>query len=95
MQVECSICIEQFQSNDTILASECGHVFHEACIAYWLDESVHSIGDCPQCRTTIDRVRLTRLFFTETSRTVAAAVATRRDIDELRDRINQLTKIVG
>ena len=95
MKAECVICMEYFQSNDSISASQCGHVFHEACIARWLGESgaIHSVGHCPQCRSKVSKVRLTRLFFTENSRTVVAA-PNRRDIDEVRDRINQLAKTV-
>ena len=57
--------MECFQSSEAISASECGHVFHEACIARWLGES----GDhCPYCRTAIiDKERLVRLFFFTTT----------------------------
>ena len=93
MQAECIICMEHFESSAAISASECGHVFHEACIARWLDESGFlSVGHCPQCRTIVNKVCLTRLFFTDSSVTSrATAVHHQRDIDELQARIDKLT----
>ena len=88
MQAECSICMEHFESSAAISASRCGHVFHEACIARWLGESRH----CPQCRTVVNKVCLTRLFFTDSSTSRATAVNHQRDIDKLQARIAELTK---
>ena len=87
MQAECSICMEHFESSAAISASRCGHVFHEACIARWLGESRH----CPQCRTVVNKVCLTRLFFTDSSTSRATAVNHQRDIDKLQARIDKLT----
>ena len=88
MQAECSICMEHFESSAAISASRCGHVFHEACIARWLGESRH----CPQCRTVVNKVCLTRLFFTDSSVTSrATAVNHQRSIDKLQARIDKLT----
>ena len=58
--------MERFQSSEAISASECGHVFHLACISHWLAVGDPS-GECPQCRSTLDRHRLVRLYFTESS----------------------------
>ena len=42
----CCICL----SEDTrCVQTECGHVYHRACILKWLDEST----TCPICRTVI------------------------------------------
>ena len=90
MQAECVICMEHFQSSDAISASECGHVFHEACIARWLDESgILAVGHCPQCRTVVNKECLMRLFFTATDSSRTLAI-TQRDIDKLQARIDDL-----
>ena len=84
MQAECSICMEHFETSEAISASHCGHVFHEACITRWLGQGVvRSVGYCPQCRAIVNRVGLTRLFFTHSSSTDVK----QREIDELQARI--------
>ena len=89
MKVECIICMELFESSDTISACQCGHVFHQECIVRWLSrDGLHSIGKCPQCRTVIDEF-LTRLYFTDSSST---ADVKQRNIDELQARIALDTK---
>ena len=69
MRAECVICKERLRPEEAISASECGHVFHEACITNLLGESdsstVSGLGQCPQCRSTVDRNHLVRLFFSE------------------------------
>ena len=100
MRAECIICLEHFQSSDAISASHCGHVFHEACIERWLGESgaIHSLGQCPQCRSTIDQLRLTRLFFTDSSVSATATdtgVNHQRVIDELQERITFANKRIA
>ena len=101
MKAECVICMEHFQSSDAISASQYGHVFHEACIARWLDESggVFSVGHCPQCRTIVNKVLLTRLFFTESSpnratTTTTATTSSQSDIDTLQARIVRAKKSI-
>ena len=96
MKAECVICMERFQSSEAISASECGHVFHQACIVRWLNESCgfSSIGNCPQCRSSINKVRLTRLFFTDSSVTSTATV-NQRDIDKLQARITLANKCIA
>ena len=96
MKAECVICMEHFQSSDAISASQCGHVFHEACIARWLRESG---GRCPQCRSIISKVLLTRLFFTESSpnratTTTTATTSSQSDIDTLQARIVRAKKSI-
>ena len=93
MQAECVICMEHFQSSEAISASECGHVFHSACITRWLDESgILAVGHCPQCRSVVNKERLMRLFFADSSTSRATAVNHQRDIDKLQARIAELTK---
>jgi hypothetical protein len=75
--------MEHFESSeDAISASGCGHVFHSACIAQWLDES----AQCPQCRSTVDRSHLVRLFLSESCSTPGDD----NDSDELRKHLLEL-----
>lgn len=42
----CSICLENFEDNDYVLAMPCDHIFHKNCILEWLKISYK----CPLCR---------------------------------------------
>ncbi|CAJ1956817.1 unnamed protein product [Cylindrotheca closterium] len=49
---ECSICLDTYQSGDTICVSKkqaCQHVFHHECIEEWLKKRDH----CPLCRVNL------------------------------------------
>lgn len=85
----CSICIEPFSVGGTLeLFTECGHVFHTACVASWVRQDRQS--RCPLCRQLIvasdldDIVKpvpsspahsLRVIFLLSTSLHLAAAVA--------------------
>ena len=43
---ECSICLEEFQTGFEVTRMPCSHVYHEKCIAKWLQTSHF----CPLCR---------------------------------------------
>lgn len=50
----CSICMDDFQHGNQIIATPCAngkHVFHSSCLADWLNLS----ETCPLCRTEIAR----------------------------------------
>jgi hypothetical protein len=45
---ECSICLERLTSSSPLAKMiDCDHVFHRACIATWLRDSLRK---CPLCR---------------------------------------------
>jgi hypothetical protein len=46
---ECSICMEDFRSEDVIVKTACGHVFHKSCCREWLRHA----RTCPFCRAEI------------------------------------------
>lgn len=48
--------------NSSVSATECGHVFHEACLARWLSRS----RSCPTCRKPLRQDRVFRLFLNPT-----------------------------
>jgi hypothetical protein len=43
----CSICIDDYEQNDTIRQLSCSHVFHKDCIDPWLLKESYK---CPLCR---------------------------------------------
>lgn len=47
---ECSICLQEYQSKETVCWAkndDCDHLFHQDCIVTWLKDH----DDCPLCRT--------------------------------------------
>ena len=45
-QEQCSICYYDFIVNELVPQLQCEHIFHQKCIATWLE--IHAI--CPLCR---------------------------------------------
>lgn len=48
-EVECCICMDEFQPGDIIVTTDCKHVFHRKCCQEWLLNS----RTCPVCRTDL------------------------------------------
>ncbi|MCQ2819947.1 MAG: hypothetical protein MJ252_21995, partial [archaeon] len=46
----CSICLEPFQINESVITLPCFHIFHEKCILKWLETQ----NFCPICRFKIE-----------------------------------------
>ena len=46
---ECSICLDQFKQNTSILKLNCNHIFHYDCINEWIFRK----PECPECRRNI------------------------------------------
>ena len=44
---ECSICLEQFNKEESIKELACYHLFHPKCIDTWLERN----NECPNCRS--------------------------------------------
>ena len=42
----CSVCLEAYDDDAELRELPCGHAFHAACIAQWLEQS----AICPVCR---------------------------------------------
>lgn len=50
----CSICSQEYdETNDNLLITKCGHIFHYRCIKEWLNTSMNGLcnTNCPICRT--------------------------------------------
>uniref|UniRef100_A0A146MDJ9 RING-type E3 ubiquitin transferase n=1 Tax=Lygus hesperus TaxID=30085 RepID=A0A146MDJ9_LYGHE len=55
INLQCSVCWEDFKIDEQVRKLPCEHVYHENCIIPWLE--LH--GTCPICRKTLaDDVRL-------------------------------------
>jgi hypothetical protein len=46
---ECIVCMDQINTNQTILRLTCGHYYHQNCIYQWLTKK----SSCPQCRHSL------------------------------------------
>ncbi len=46
---ECIVCMDQINTNQTILRLICGHYYHQNCIHQWLTKK----SSCPQCRHSL------------------------------------------
>ncbi|KAF9939301.1 hypothetical protein BGZ67_009689 [Mortierella alpina] len=46
---ECSVCKDEFTTEDTCLKLGCNHIFHDDCIKPWLKTN----GSCPTCRFSL------------------------------------------
>ena len=45
----CTICIEDFESDESVTVVTCGHTFHASCLSEWTKYK----PDCPTCRAPI------------------------------------------
>jgi hypothetical protein len=46
---QCSVCMEEFESGETIRTLPCFHKFHAPCIDTWLKQK----AQCPICRADV------------------------------------------
>jgi len=54
----CSICLDQFEPDSEVRLTPCNHIFHDACLAHWVDTSHKVENDeisvsCPYCMNPI------------------------------------------
>ena len=48
--ITCSVCLCNLNASaSSVVTLPCGHVFHQACISPWLDQST----TCPECRNAV------------------------------------------
>lgn len=56
---ECCICLQEYDTNEMLLKTECGHCFHAECIDLWLDQA----PECPVCRRYINENHMIQLIW--------------------------------
>lgn len=49
-KVDCAVCKDVFEKEETFLELPCGHIFHEPCIHPWLRDH----NTCPVCRFELE-----------------------------------------
>nr|XP_014085212.1 E3 ubiquitin-protein ligase TRAIP [Bactrocera oleae]XP_036223702.1 E3 ubiquitin-protein ligase TRAIP [Bactrocera oleae] len=59
LNLNCVICAELFVASDDVRATNCGHMFHIACLKQWMERS----KSCPQCRTKCTDRNIFRIYF--------------------------------
>ncbi|XP_057334372.1 myb-like protein I [Microplitis mediator] len=63
MNCSCVICWVRLQSNHNIIATDCGHIFHNKCLNDWIERS----QTCPECRKDINSTKIRRLYLNFTN----------------------------
>lgn len=58
MGYSCTICLEVLGSNESVVSTTCGHVFHEKCLVSWVEKS----KTCAQCRAPLTSDNFHKLF---------------------------------
>nr|ACN31440.1 unknown [Zea mays] len=51
MERKCSICQEEFETNEEMGRLDCGHSYHVYCIKQWLSQK----NICPVCKTAVSK----------------------------------------
>ena len=52
LDIDCSICLNEIDIEDTVLKLECEHIYHNTCLKDWYLKSENK--NCPICREDID-----------------------------------------
>ena len=47
---ECTICLDNFISDQSIIKLDCNHIYHNECIQEWFKKEL----TCPNCRTNLE-----------------------------------------
>uniref|UniRef100_A0A182PER2 RING-type domain-containing protein n=1 Tax=Anopheles epiroticus TaxID=199890 RepID=A0A182PER2_9DIPT len=63
MELSCSVCSELYVPSEHVVITQCGHLFHHACIVRWLQRS----QTCPECRAECTATRLIKVHFNVTA----------------------------
>ena len=52
LEQQCSICLSQFDEQQEVTKTACGHLFHIHCLKHWLTQSCR-LPNCPNCRNEL------------------------------------------
>lgn len=56
--MNCSICINDYEIGERVIKLKCGHIFHKGCIIPWYDDNIIS-PTCPICRRNLSNFETT------------------------------------
>lgn len=59
MNISCIICSDILSQTSEIYTTNCGHLFHYACLIQWIERSC----TCPQCRCKVTEKTIHRIYF--------------------------------
>lgn len=66
MKIECCICCEKVDNHHCdVIATVCGHIFHNQCMNQWLRAT--ATPTCPQCRRLVVRADLRHIYLNTVS----------------------------
>ncbi|XP_067215462.1 E3 ubiquitin-protein ligase TRAIP-like isoform X2 [Linepithema humile] len=85
MVILCNICHDRLISSAEVSFTNCGHVFHLQCINQWLNRA----PTCPQCRETITKKRIHRVYLTYLNETTSNSTED-LSTEDLKQRIDNL-----
>lgn len=87
--IRCSICFDDFkndaQANQSIVATPCGHIYHQECLTKWSEQSHRSSNNCPDCRFPFRIEQTKRVYFNFSSE---GNNAIEMELNELAKQIN-------
>ncbi|KAH0534532.1 hypothetical protein KQX54_004898 [Cotesia glomerata] len=63
MNCSCVICWVRLQATHNIIATDCGHIFHNKCLNEWIERS----PTCPECRKDVNSTQIRRLYINFTN----------------------------
>ncbi|XP_013102834.2 E3 ubiquitin-protein ligase TRAIP [Stomoxys calcitrans] len=94
LRLMCPICTDDFQENDDIYSTSCGHIYHFSCMRQWQSRAT----SCPQCRHHSPTSHKLYLIFNDApAENTASASASAEDQEDLNaklessvDKINEL-----
>ena len=52
-ELNCSICLGDFESEEEIVVLSCKHEFHKTCAQQWFRENIGKNQTCPNCRNNL------------------------------------------
>ena len=50
----CSICLDDYKTDDKLAKLNCTHIYHESCVTYWLQIK----SNCPTCRNNVEQIEV-------------------------------------
>ena len=55
-ELNCSICLGDFELEEEIVILSCKHEFHKLCVQEWFRENIGKNQTCPNCRNNLNYI---------------------------------------